>query len=124
LLLTQLLAKLRRFRDAIQAFERALEADPELFPAAEIIEKIIGDPAAQHELCRNAAEASGAGPGRIQSARCEKRSRTFRAGDDYIFMRQLGVDPHAAPLVQGLARFPPQAGDAEAEGGEVQSMRS
>jgi len=121
LLLTQLLAKLRRFRDAIQAFERALEADPELFPAAEIIEKIIGDPAAQHELVEMRLRQAARVPDEY-SRLVARNVADLLVQVMTTFYEKLGVDPHAAPLVQGLARFRRKLAMPEAEGGEVQSM--
>ena len=88
----------------MQACELALKLDPEFLPAVELIEKITKDPAAQNEL------------------RGTQTTETIRIPDDYsravaenvaeflghvmtTFYRKLGVDPQAAPLVQGLDRF-------------------
>jgi tetratricopeptide (TPR) repeat protein len=104
LLLTELLLKMNRFADAVQACELALRLDPEFVPALETIKRISKDPAAQSEL-------SGM-----------KWTETLRISDEYsrvaaenvaeflthvmtTFYGRLGADPQDAPLVQGLNRF-------------------
>lgn len=102
--LVELLLKLQRYREVVQVCQRLLEADPEYFPAANIIRSLLKDPNAQKAL----AEVSIASPSRmseeydwlvasnVTDCLTEVMSR---------FYTDVGVDPFSAPLVQGLERF-------------------
>jgi tetratricopeptide (TPR) repeat protein len=120
LLLVQLLSKSQRFRDAIRACDRALKADPEFFPAAEIIESIVRDPASQHELVgMQLTEKSQISD--EYSRLVARNVADFLTQVMTTFYTKLGVDPEIAPLVQGLNRFRLTL-TAEGEHLEVQSM--
>jgi tetratricopeptide (TPR) repeat protein len=121
ILLTELLSKLRRFREVVQACERALEIDPEFFPAAEIIENTAKDPAARHEL---------AGMQLMAKSRPLDEYNRLAAGNVACLLSQvmttfytkLGVDAQTTPLMQGLDRFRRKLTMKEVENVQVPSM--
>jgi tetratricopeptide (TPR) repeat protein len=103
-LLLELLVKLKRFREAVQACELALRLDPEFLPALEILEKMEKDPAARNEL-------TGIQLADIVQLSDGYRQLVAKNVADFLFhmmgtfYRKLGTDPLDVPLVQGLERF-------------------
>jgi tetratricopeptide (TPR) repeat protein len=104
LLLLDLLVKMKRFGEAMQACELVLKLDPEFLPAFKIIDEIAKNPEAQNavigtsisgtlnildDYCRIAAGNVADFLGRVMST----------------FYTKLGTDPLDTPLMQGLDRF-------------------
>ncbi len=113
-LLVEMLSRSHRYREVVQACQRALDADPEFFPAAEMIRNILKDPNAQHEV----AELHVPPPPRLSDEyEWLVASNVTNAFIDIMsrFYSELGVDPHGVPLMQGLHRFQRKLSASEPE---------
>jgi tetratricopeptide (TPR) repeat protein len=114
MLLVDLLSQSRRYRELVHACQRVLKTDPEFFPAAEIIRNVLKDPDAKHVVAElGAAPQSGLSEeyewlvaSNVTDALIEVTSR---------FYNEIGINPHAAPLVQGLDRFRRKLSGRQAE---------
>ena len=99
-----MLSRSHRYREVIEACQHALDADPEFFPAAEMIRNVLKDPNAQHEV----AELRVMRPPRLSDEyEWLVASNMTDALIDVMsrFYSELGADPHGVPLMQGLDRF-------------------
>jgi tetratricopeptide (TPR) repeat protein len=103
-LLVDMLSQLHRYRQIVEACQRVLDVDPEFFPAAEMILNVLKDPNAQQEV----AELRVATP--PQASDEYEWLVASNVTDSLVeimsrFYREVGTDPHHAPLLQGLDRF-------------------
>jgi tetratricopeptide (TPR) repeat protein len=113
-LLVDMLSQLRRYREVVQVCQRALDVDPDFFPAAETIRNVLKDRNAQADLAglqiaspsRLSDEYNWLVADNVTDALADVMSR---------FYTELGVDPHSAPLMRGLDRFRRKLSDSKPE---------
>jgi tetratricopeptide (TPR) repeat protein len=102
-LLIDLLTRSNRYVEAVQVCQRALESDPEFFPAADTIRKLLNDPAAKQALANVDVPAPPSMSEEYDWLVASNVTDTL-IGIMSNFYGKLGVDPQTAPLVQGLQR--------------------
>jgi tetratricopeptide (TPR) repeat protein len=119
IVLMKMLTRSGRRVEAAHVYDRALQADPDSFFAADAIDDLLKDPAAQQVLAKMGRAAASIRSEEYDWLVASNVVETL-LGIMAKFYGMIGVDPQLAPLVQGLessrrelaARQPPPAPDA------------